>query len=217
MRRSSFSVAALVLALSLVAFADAASAAGAARPGRRSWLMSRKGAEIWGEVPRLAVPVEHGYSGNYAINDGWGFGFGVLFSVSDRLLAEARMLQTGHLVEATGEEWDLDQAMVGVRYLLKTDDNFQPYIGLGGARLALEWNPADGNPNHFTRLTGFGGYATAGIDYVVSSRWVLGVRSDFVLMNYTRSLVGTEEEDVDLRGDVLAFSASLSYRVPVWW
>jgi opacity protein-like surface antigen len=219
MRRSRLLVVAIALVLSCVAFADAAgaAAAGTPRPGRRSWLMSRKGAEIWGEVPRLALPVEHGYSGRYAIDDGWGFGFGVMFGVSDRLLVEARMLQTGHLAQTTGEEWDLDQTLVGARYLLKTDDNFQPYIGLGGARLALEWNPDDGNPNDFARLTGYGGYASAGIDYIVSSRWVVGVRTDFVLMNYTTSLIGATEGDVNLRGDVLAFSASLSYRVPVWW
>jgi outer membrane protein W len=222
-RRSSISVIALALALSVIAFVDVAGAkiAGAPKPGRRFGLYSRKGAEIWVEAPRYAVPIEQGYTGEYRIDNAWGFGFGVMFSLSDRVLAEGRVLQTVHSVAATdtviGKEWDLDEAMVGVRYLLATDDSFQPYVGLGGARLALEWNPTDGNPNHFARLTGYGGYATAGVDYVVSPRWVIGVRADYILMNYANSLIGTEEGTLDLRGDVLAFSASLNYRVPVWW
>jgi hypothetical protein len=164
---------ALALVVVMVAVATTANAT-SPKPGRRHALLSRKGAELSAEVPRFGLPVEDAYSGKYGIDDGWGFGFGVMFSFTDRLLGEARMLQTQHAQPAADRDWDLDQAFVGVRYLLRTEDKLQPYIAIGGSRLALEWNPADGNPNDFERLTGF-------------------------------------------RGDVLAFSASLSYRVPVWW
>jgi hypothetical protein len=209
-----------VLLVSLVAVAVLASDACAQRSGPR-WRLSRygrSGAEIWGEAPRVTVPVGKGYEGDYEIGSGVGFGFGLMFGFSDKLGLEGRMLQTAHK-STDGKLWDLDQYFVGLRYTFMYERQIQPYVVLGGARLSAEWNQPEGGISTFERLWGYGAYGTVGVDYVVSSRWILGLRSDYVWMRYTRANVGTAESDLDdpIDGSSIGLSLSLHYRIPIQW
>jgi hypothetical protein len=184
----------------------------------RSSRYGRGGAEIWGEVPRFVLPVGQGYDGDHDLGAGVGFGFGLMFGFSDKLALEGRMLQTGHK-GTDGRLWDIDQYLMGMRYTFFHEEALQPYVALGGARLSLEWNAPESGLSGFERLWGYGAYATAGVDYVVSSRWVVGLRSDYAWMRYTRANIGTDEANIEdpLNGSTIGFSLSLHYRVPVSW
>ena len=210
--------AALVLVAMLAALACPANADTPARP-RRSGRYGRKGAEIWLEAPRYVLPTGRGYKGDYDIEGGVGFGFGVMFAFSDNLALEGRIVQTTHDLAASELAWDMDQALVGVRYGFMYDRALQPYVGLGGARVSLEWDRTDELLTEFRRTSGYGVYATLGVDYILSNRWVAGFRIDYVEMKYAEVIVGTDNYTLDDAIDGSSFGASLSihYRVPVWW
>ncbi len=179
----------------------------------------RTGAEVWVEAPRYVFPIGKGYKDEYDITGGSGFGFGVMFSFSDKLALEGRMLQTTHEMAGDDRQWDIDQALVGFRYGFRYERALQPYVGAGGARLSLEWDPVDNQTTEFRRISGYGAYGTLGVDYVLSSRWVVGFRTDYIWMTYTESIVGTESATLDdhIRGSSIGLSLSAHYRVPAWW
>ena len=190
------------------------------RPYRwRSSRYGRKGAEIWAEVPRYSFPVGKGYKDEYDLHGGPGFGFGVMFAFSDKFALEARMLQTIHDTVVDDVRWDIDQALVGFRYGFRYERAFQPFVAAGGARLSLEYDPIENQTTEFRRLSGYGAYGSLGIDYVVSNRWVVGFRTDYVWMRYSESLLGTQSDTIDdaIKGDIVALSLSVHYRVPVFW
>ncbi|MBD3367242.1 MAG: outer membrane beta-barrel protein [Candidatus Eisenbacteria bacterium] len=218
---------AAVLLISGTAFAQDPPAA--ARRGNR---YGRVGSEIWIEAPRVTFATGGGYRNGAGLNDdyavdidlgtGVGFGFGIFFAISDNLLFEGRMLQSTHSVGALGDtperNWDLDQAFVGVRYIFRYDEPIQPSIGVGGLRNSLEWDPGADDPGEFIRLTGFGGYASFGLDYIISRRWVLLFRAEYAIMSYGNALYGTDDIELDssLEGNDLGVSIGLSYRIPMW-
>jgi len=184
----------------------------------RSSRYGRAGAEVWGEFPLVTVPVGKGYEDEYDLGGGLGFGFGLMFGISDKLALEGRMAQTEHQ-SSDGRGWDLDQYYAGFRYTFRYESAVQPYVGLGGARLSLEWTEDDGGVSDFERIWGYGAYATVGVDYVMSRRFVAGLRADYVWMKYSRANIGTEESDVEgsFNGSALGFSLSLHYRIPLAW
>lgn len=187
-------------------------------PRLRTGKYGRGGAEVWGEFPRFAAPVGKGYSGEYDVSSGVGFGFGLMMGLSDKLAFEGRMTQTSH---ATPDDrsWDIDQYFIGMRYTFRHEKPLQPFVALGGARLSLEWTEPGGGLSEFARLTGYGAYGTVGLDYVLSSRWAVGARADYIWARYTRVNIGTEENDLEdsLDASVIGLSLSLHYRVPVYW
>ncbi len=218
--------AATVLALAALLIAGGLSeTALAQRPGpvkRRSGSYGRQGAEIGVEGPRFVFPIGKGYEDGahdeeIDINDGVGFGFGLMFLFSDKIAIEGHLLQTGHKT-ADGREWDLDQATVGFRYIFLHENRLQPFVGAGGARLSLEAASDTDLVNDFFRITGLGFVAYTGVDYVVSSRWVLSARADYFFVSYGDGLFGTAEMELDdpVKGDGLGLTLGLAYRVPVF-
>lgn len=179
----------------------------------------RKGAEVWVEAPRYAIPVGKDYKGDYDVRGGVGFGFGVMFAFSDKLALEGRMLQTTHKTAQDEKTWDIDQTLIGLRYGFRYERAFQPYVGLGGARLSFEYDPTESQATEFRRMSGYGAYGTLGLDYVASNRWVVGLRVDYVWMRYAESIVGTQSYTMDdpMDGSVIGMSLSVHYRVPVFW
>jgi outer membrane protein W len=218
----------VALAFTLVASGTSA-AQSEARPRWRSSRYGRQGAEIWLEAPRVGVATGSGYKNGVALpldvtddldlTAGFGFGFGIMFAASDKIGFEARVVQTTHKASAGDLSWDLDQIHVGGRYLFLHDRPIQVFVGAGGARSTLEYDSSESLVTGFQRLSGFGWYATAGVDYVVSSRWVVSFRTDYTFIKYDRIIVGINEEDIEdaLDGSSLGVSFSISYRVPVWW
>jgi hypothetical protein len=189
-----------------------------AAPRFRTGVYGRGGAEIWGEVPRFGVPVGKGYSGEYDVSSGAGFGFGLMLGFSDKLAVEGRMAQTKHKTP-DDRSWDIDQYFVGMRYTFRHEKPLQPFLAVGGARLSLEWTDRNGGLSDFERLWGYGAYGTVGLDYVMSSRWAVGIRADYVWSRYTRANIGTEESDLEdaLDSSMIGLSLCLHYRVPVYW
>ncbi len=220
------SVAALLVLTAAAAAQDAPAAA------RKPTLYGRKGSEIWIEAPRVMFPTGGGYRNGHELGDdyainidleaGFGFGFGIFFAISDNLLFEGRMIQSSHRVGAVGEtperDWDLDQAYVGVRYVFRYEEQLQPSVGLGGLRYSLEWSPGVDDPGEFVRLTGYGGYVSFGLDYMISRRWAALFRAEYGVMSYTDGLFGTDDFDIDssLDGSGFGMSLGLSYRIPMW-
>jgi len=204
------------LALAVVATADAAQGAGSRW---RTSRYGRRGAEIWAEAPRFVAPTGKGYDDEYDLREGWGFGFGIMFAGSDNLGFEGRMLQTTHEALSSGRTWHIDQYFVGGRYMFRQERRVQPYLSAGGIYVGLEWQGGSDPATDFERLSGYGAYATAGVDYIISSRWVAGLRTDFLWMKYTRSIVGTDESALDdpRDGGSVGLSFTVGYRVPVWW
>ena len=217
-RRAALAVA-YTMALTLIA-AAVCPAAAPERPYRwRSSRYGRKGAEIWAEAPRYGFPVGKDYTGEYDLHGGLGFGFGVMFAFSDKFALEARMLQTMHETVADDRSWDIDQALVGFRYGFRYERAFQPFVAAGGARLSLEYDPTKNQTVEFRRFSGYGAYGSLGIDYVISNRWVVGFRTDYVWMRYTEAIVGTQNYtlDDDIKGSIVGLSLSVHYRIPVIW
>lgn len=178
----------------------------------------RKGAELWVEAPRYTLPFGDAYVNDLRIENGWGFGFGVMFGLTDVLALEGRVVQSKHKVLATDEQWDLDHAFVGVRYTFSPESDVQPFVSAGGVRLALELDTDLESSSDFRRATGYGGYVSAGFDRIISPRFVLTVRGDYYVMAYSKEYVGVEEGDFEgpSRGDGAGASVCLAYRVPTW-
>jgi outer membrane protein W len=217
--------------LMLVLVWHAPAAAQRARPGttRRSALpFSRKGAEIYVEIPRFSAPLGDAYENgaaiggdheaDIAISNGLGFGFGISFGFTDNIALEGRIVQTNHEVAATEEDWDLDVAVVGARYTFFNDGRLQPFVGVGLVRHALEWDPGESGAGEFVRLTGIGWGASAGADYFVSSRFILSARVEHAWVGYNLSQVGIDETSLEdpLNGNCVSVSLALGYRVPTW-
>jgi len=228
-QRTETALRALLVAVLLLAFFTTAAAQTPPAAARRPNRYGREGAEIWIEAPRVMFPTGGGYrngvtvaedqTANVDLKPGLGFGFGIFFAVSDNLLFEGRMMQSVHRVDAVGEtedrDWDLDQAYVGVRYVFRYEEKVQPSIGAGALRYSLEWNEG---LDDFVRLTGYGGYVSAGVDYMLSRTWVLMFRTEYSVMQYGGGLFGTDEFDFDegLDGSGFGLSLGLSYRIPMW-
>lgn len=178
----------------------------------------RRGAEIWVEVPRYTVPIGEAYVNDYRIENGWGFGFGLMFGFTDVLAVEGRAVQSNHDVASTGETWDLDHVFVGARYTFSPEEELQPFVAVGGLRLALEQDIEPEFSSDFRRITGYGGFASVGFDRILSPRLVLTIRGDYYVMSYSREFVGTDEHDFEgaSRGDGTGVSVCLGYRVPTW-
>lgn len=178
----------------------------------------RKDAEIWVETPRYTLPFGEAYVNKRRIENGWGFGFGFMIGLTDAIAVEGRVAQSWHKVLSTDEWWDLDHAFVGVRYTFSPESDAQPFIGIGGVRLSLERRVEIETSSDFRRATGYGAYVTAGVDRILSPRFVLTIRGDYYVMSYTREFVGVNEDDFngEPRGDGAGVSLCLGYRVPTW-
>lgn len=219
-----------MLALALVLVVSGVSSAQS--QGRSRWRTSRygrQGAEIWLEAPRVGVATGSGYKNGMELpgdltddldlSAGLGFGFGIMFAISDKIALEGRVVQTSHGVSGSDKRWDLDQIFAGGRYTFLHDRRTQIFVGGGGAQSTLEFDSSESLLTDFERLSGLGWYVAGGVDYVLSSRWVVSLRMDYTVMKYSRVLVGTSDEEIEDPFDGSSFGASLSinYRVPVWW
>lgn len=214
-----FAIAAMLVVLFLAATALDASAAGPGR-GWRSTRYGRRGAEMWAEFPRVAFATGAGYREEFDLSEGVGFGFGLMWGISDNIALEGRMLQTNHTVEADGEEraWDLDVIKVGPRYTFFEKHRLQPFIGAGWARLTLERDVNFDTSDSFERLTGYGAYVTIGVDYIHSSAWSAFFRADYTHGGYGHRTFGLEEDKLDepVSGNCAAMTVGIAYRIPSW-
>lgn len=210
---------ALVLAALMVA-TTAIEASASSRSGWRSTRYGRRGAEISVEYPRVVFPAGAGYRMEYDAAQGSGFGFGLMWGISDNIAFEGRMLQTNHVVGADEEErqWDIDLLSVGVRYSFFEEYRLQPFAGVGWAKLTMERDAGSASPDPFERLTGYGGYVTIGIDYIHSSAWSAFLRGDYTHGGYGHYTLGLEEEALEdpLSGNCASVSLGVAYRIPVW-
>ncbi len=194
--------------------------ASAARPGSgwKSTRYGREGAEISVEFPRVLYATGGGYSGDYDVTEGLGFGFGLMWGISDRIAFEGRMLQSNHTVGAEEKEWDIDVFQLGGRYTFFEEYRLQPFVGTGWARMTLEHDVGFSSGDEFERLTGYGAYVTIGIDYIRSGAWSGFFRADYVHGGYGRRIVGLEEDSPDkpLSGNCVSMTLGITYRVPTW-
>lgn len=196
--------------------------ASAARPGQgwRSTRYGRRGAEIWAEFPRVTYATGAGYREEFDVTEGVGFGFGLMWGVSDNIAVEGRMLQTNHSVGEDEEksEWDLDVIKVGARYGFFEEYRFQPFVGAGWAKITLERDVSYDSSNPFERLTGYGAYVTLGVDYIHSSAWGAFLRADYTHGGYGHHTVGLEEGALDdpLSGNCASVTIGIAYRIPSW-
>jgi len=206
----------IAVAMTLVATAVEPSAA---RSGSRwrSTRYGRKGAEIFAEFPRVLYATGTAYSGGYDVAEGLGFGFGLMWGISDNIAFEGRMLQSNHTVDADGSEWDIDLIMAGARYTFFEEYRFQPFVGAGWAKMTFE-RDVNSSGDSFERLTGYGGYATIGVDYIHSGAWSGFFRADYTHGGYGHRIAGLEEESLDkpLSGNCVSMTLGIAYRVPSW-
>jgi len=190
---------------------------------------NRRGVELWVEAPRLLFPVGEGYVsgitigdepepyvGDHFLENGWGFGFGGLYGFADNVAVEARIVQSNHTVESTDYDWDIEQVYVGLRYTLVGEGSLQPFASAGVARNTLEWSPRGDQSGEFVRLWGYGWAVSGGVDYLLSSRWVLSLRADYIAADYREALISTTEYDIDdaLGGGAVGVTLAIAYRVP---
>jgi hypothetical protein len=206
------------LAVAALLAAAAADASAQSRRGRwRSSRYGRTGAELSIEFPRLGAATGRGFSEERDLEAGMGIGFGLMWGFSDNLALEARMVQTNHKGGPDEVEWDMDQVMIGGRFTFLTEDVFQPFVGLGFARVALE---RDESPLEagFERVSWLGGYVAAGLDFVWSSQWSGFLRADYSVVGSGHETIGTDEADLGSkeRGNAAAVSLGITYRIPSW-
>jgi opacity protein-like surface antigen len=195
-------------------------------PGKRSVLpgstrkpgnpFGRRGVEIWAEFPRATAPLGAGYEDDYDISPGWGFGVGIGLGFFDYLILEGRASMTSH-VSSASEDWDLDYGTLGVKYIFLSDRRAQPFVGLGVSRLTLEIR-RDLWSGQFRRVTGSGWAVSAGMDYFVTAQWMLSIRSDYAVVNFSEYTDGGAGAALDdsLDGNSLSMSASIGWRLPAW-
>ncbi len=208
----------IVCAVLLAALVLSTAADATERSAWRSSRYGRKGAEVWFEIPRYGMPTGKGYREEYDLDPGLGFGFGIMFGFTDNLAFEGMMIQTNHVASAEEKDWDLDIIHVGMRRTFFETNVLQPFVGLGWAKLALELDVDPEASGDFHRLTGYGGYASLGLDYVPSASWSFFVRADYTLGGFSHSTIGTEEDKFlePLKANTLAVSLGVAYRVPTW-
>jgi len=214
-----FAAALILVALMLAATAMDASAA---RSGGR-WKSSRygrKGAEVWVEFPRVAWPMGAGYREEYDVTEGMGFGFGLMWGISDNLALEGRILQTNHTTGSGDEErqWDIDNVNIGPRFTFFTENSFQPFVGVGWAKLTLERDAGEDSSEGFERLTGYGAYVALGVDYIHNSQWSAFLRADYTHSGYAHLAIGLDEIELDesLSGNCASVAIGVAYRIPAW-
>lgn len=177
--------------------------------------LSRRGVEIWGEFPRAAVPLGSGYAGDFDVSPGWGFGVGIGFGFFENLIMEGKAAGTYHAC-SSGHTWDLDAGLLTVKRVFLHDRRAQPFLAVGLARLALELDQGDLATPGFRRITGSGWVVSAGMDYFVAGRWMIGIRADYFGVNYSRNIEGAEESSLHLDGDCFAMGISVGWRIPAW-
>lgn len=209
-RSSAAAVTILLVLLTLAALYAPASA--------RSLPSTRKGVDLWFEVPKVGIGLGDAYSGEHNIETGWGFGFGGIFGLTDNIAIVGRVGQTNHTVDATDRMWDLDHRMVGLRYTLFADGRWQPFVSLGYVHQNLEFDQGDDIAGDFQRLTGDGFFGSLGVDYFWSARLFFNVHVDYTLVGYDEGLDGIEPVDFDdpLDGDSATVSLGIGYRIPTW-
>ena len=211
---------AVALVALTVTLAATAVEASAARPDRgwKSTRYGRKGAEISVELPRVLFATGAGYSGDYDVSEGLGFGFGLMWGISDNIAFEGRMLQSNHTIGAEESEWDIDLVMIGARYTFFNEYRFQPFAGTGWAKMTLESDVRFSSSDSFERLNGYGAYVAIGVDYIRSGAWSGFFRADYVHGGYGYRIIGMEEDSPDkpLSGNCVSMTLGLTYRVPAW-
>jgi hypothetical protein len=87
-------VAPVLAAVILAATAVEVSAAGSRR-GWKSTRYGRKGAEMWVEFPRVVYATGAGYSEEHDVTEGLGFGFGMMWGISDNIASIASSRSSG--------------------------------------------------------------------------------------------------------------------------
>jgi outer membrane protein W len=212
------SVVALVLAaVILTATAVEASAASSGR-GWKSTRYGRKGGEMWVEFPRVVLATGAGYSGDYDVSEGLGFGLGMMWGISDNIAFEGRMLQSNHTVGSEEKEWDIDLFLLGARYTFLEENRFQPFAGMGWAKMTLERDAGFTSSDPFERLTGYGAYVTIGVDYIHNSSWSGFFRADYTHGGYGHWTLGLDEATLDdpLSGNCVSMTLGMAYRIPAW-
>jgi opacity protein-like surface antigen len=208
----------ILMTLTLALILTSLLCAGAQAADRRqSTRYGRMGAEISAEFPRFGFPTGSAFKGDRDIGAGLGFGFGIMWGISDNLALDGRITQTNH----TGPDdsnWDIDQVLVGGRYTFKTEDAFQPFVGLGFSRVALERDESPTEGATFERVSWYGAYLSAGIDYIWSSSWSGYLRADYSIAGFGHETVGIEEGDLKSgqRGDFGGITLGIAYRIPSW-
>ena len=160
-----------------------------------------------------------GYREEFDVSEGIGFGFGLMWGISDNIAFEGRMLQTNHTAGADGEEeWDLDIIKIGPRYTFFEEHRLQPFVGAGWARLTLERDFGIDSSDSFERLTGYAAYVTLGVDYIHNSSWSAFFRADYTHGGYGHHTLGLEENRLDdpLSGNCASMTVGVAYRIPSW-
>jgi outer membrane protein W len=212
-------VAPVLAAVILAATAVEVSAAGSRR-GWKSTRYGRKGAEMWVEFPRVVYATGAGYSEKHDVTEGLGFGFGMMWGISDNIAFEGRMLQSNHTVNPGEEEteWDIDLFVLGARYTFFEENRLQPFVGTGWVKMTMERDAESVTSEVFERLTGYGAYVTIGVDYIHSGSWSGFFRADYTHGGYGHWTVGLEEDALDepLSGNCVSVTLGLAYRIPSW-
>ena len=210
-------VALVVAAVTLAATAVEASGSRRDR-GWKSTRYGRNGAEISLELPRVLYATGAGYTEDYDVSEGLGFGLGLMWGISDKIAFEGRMLQSNHTVGADEIEWDIDIIMAGARYTFLVEHRLQPFVGTGWAKMSLERDVSATSSGSFERLIGYGAYATVGVDYIHSGAWSGFFRADYTHGGYGYRLIGTQEDPPDepLSGNCVSMTLGITYRVPTW-
>ena len=218
--RNRHALTAVALVLAVVILTATAVEASAERPGRdwKTTRYDRKGAEITVEIPRLVLATGAGYREEYDVPEGWGFGFGLMWGISDNIAFEGRMLQSNHTADsAEGEKpWDIDQIKIGVRYGFLPETRVQPFVGAGWAKISMERDTGYESVDPFERLTGYGAYVALGVDYIYNSTWYGFFRADYTHAGYGQRVIGLEEEKLDkpLSGNCVSMTLGFAYRIP---
>jgi hypothetical protein len=165
-------VAPVLAAVILAATAVEVSAAGSRR-GWKSTRYGRKGAEMWVEFPRVVYATGAGYSEEHDVTEGLGFGFGMMWGISDNIAFEGRMVQSNHTVNPGEEEteWDIDLFHLGARYTFFEEHRLQPFVGTGWAKLTMERDAEPTSSDAFERLTGYGPTTRTAATGTGSSGW----------------------------------------------
>ena len=210
-------VALLLAAVILAATAVEVSAASSGR-GWKSTRYGRKGAEMWVEFPRVVYGTGAGYREEYDVTAGLGFGFGMMWGISDNIAFEGRMLQSNHTADsAEGEKpWDIDEVKIGARYGFLPETRVQPFVAVGWAKISMERDTGYESVDPFERLTGYGAYVTLGVDYIFSSTWYSFFRTDYTHAGYSHRVLGLDEEKLDepLSGNCVSMSLGFAYKIP---
>jgi len=214
-RAHAFVAVATVVLLLAAAVADARNV-GTGR-GWRSTRYGRTGAEITAEGRYLSAS-GGGHTGDRNVDPGPGFGFGLMWGISDNIALEGRLLQTDHTTADEEHGWDINLLHVGPRYTFFTENKFQPFVGAGWAKMTIERDTSYSEGGSFERYTGYAWYAAVGVDYIHSSAWSFFVRGDYTKGGYGYQTIGLEGDSIDppLKGECIAVSLGLSYRIPAW-